>query len=186
MDRWHWFYILRQRGSTHVKACGSRQWIDFDTLAPRPSGQKGWGADAQLTEAWAYRTNLLAYWQPGEKEPWLLATNLPTPSQTGRAYARRMWIEEMFGDLKGHGVDLEATHLRHFLRLPRLTLAACLLYVWLIRFGVHAIKAGWRDGVDRHDRRDLSIFRIGWDKIAQKLAWHDKITVALFPCVSGG
>ena len=78
-------------------------------------------------------------------------------------------------------IDLEATHLRHFLRLSRLTLAACLLYVWLIRFGLHAIKTGWRDWVDRHDRRDLSIFRIGWDMIAKKLALHDKIRVVLFP-----
>ena len=103
LDRWHWFYILRQRGSTHVKACGNRQWVDFDTLVPQPSGQKVWWADARLTEVWAYGTNLLAYWQPGEKDPWLLATNLPTPTQTCHAYARRMWIEEMFGDLKGHG-----------------------------------------------------------------------------------
>jgi hypothetical protein len=38
-----------------------------------------------------------------------------------------MWIEEMFGDLKGHGFDLESTHLRYFLRLARLTLAVVLL-----------------------------------------------------------
>jgi hypothetical protein len=31
-----------------------------------------------------------------------------------------MWIEEMFGDLKGNGFDLESTMLRH---VSRLTLA---------------------------------------------------------------
>jgi hypothetical protein len=180
LTAWRWFYVLRQRGSTHVKAWGSRDWVDFETLVAYPSRQKVWWANARLTEVWGYRTHLFAYWQPGEKEPWLLATNLPSAQATCQAYARRMWIEEMFGDLKGHGVDLEATHLRHFLRLSRLTLAACLLYVWLIRFGVQTIKAGLRDWVDRHDRRDLSVFRIGWDMVAKKLALHVNFTVDLF------
>lgn len=39
-----------------------------------------------------------------------------------QAYPRRMWIEEMYGDLKSHGFDLERTMLRHFQRLSRLTL----------------------------------------------------------------
>jgi hypothetical protein len=127
----------------------------------------------------AHTGRVLAYWRPGEKGPWLLATNLPTAAATVQAYARRMWIEEMFGDLKGHGVDLETTHLQHFQRLLRLTLAACLLYVWLIRFGVQTIKAGPRDLVDRHDRRDLSVFRIGWERVAKKLILHADFAVNL-------
>ena len=38
----------------------------------------------------------------------------------------------MPGDMKRHGFGLEASHLRHFLRLSRLTLAVCLLYLWLV------------------------------------------------------
>jgi len=70
-------------------------------------------------------------------------------------------IEEMFGDFKKHGFDLESTMLRHFLRLSRLTLAVALLYVWLISVGSRTIRAGLRHLVDRTDRRDLSIFQIG-------------------------
>jgi hypothetical protein len=72
-----------------------------------------------------------------------------------------MWIEEMFGDLKKHGFDLESTLLRHFERLSRLTLAVALLYVWLISIGTRTVRDGLRDLVDRTDRRDLSIFQIG-------------------------
>jgi len=43
----------------------------------------------------------VAFWHIGEKEPWLLATNLDDPQAVLRCYRRRMWIEEMFGDLKG-------------------------------------------------------------------------------------
>jgi hypothetical protein len=76
-------------------------------------------------------------------------------------YRRRMWIEEMFGDMKKHGFDLERTMLRHFDRLSRLTLAVALLYVWLISCGTRIVRNGMRDLVDRNDRRDLSIFQIG-------------------------
>jgi hypothetical protein len=65
--------------------------------------QSCWFEAAGLTQQHAYTVNLLAYWAGGEKEPWLLATNLPSFRQTLRAYQRRMWIEEMFGDLKKHG-----------------------------------------------------------------------------------
>lgn len=92
---------------------------------------------------------MLAYWQPGEKEPWLLATNLPDLQIALRFYKRRMWIEEMFGDLKKHGFDLEASMLHSFLRLSRLTLAVAFLYVWLVSTGGRTIKQGVRHLIDR-------------------------------------
>ena len=81
-----------------------------------------WWPHARLTAKFDYRVNLLAYWQVGEKEPWLLSTNLTTAAETVRTYRRRMWTEELFGDLKGHGFDLASTHLDQFARLSRLTL----------------------------------------------------------------
>ena len=98
-----------------------------------------------------------------------------------RAYRRRMWIEEMFGDLKGHGFDLESTHLRHFARLSRLTLAVALLYVWLVSTGARAIKNGQRHWVDRKDRRDLSIFRIGLRLTERRLINDLPISIPVRP-----
>jgi len=72
-----------------------------------------------------------------------------------------MWADEMFGDFKKHGFDLERTMLRHFDRLSRLTLAVALLYVWLVSIGTRTIRNGQRSIVDRTERRDLSIFQIG-------------------------
>jgi hypothetical protein len=80
-----------------------------------------------------------------------------------------MWIEEMFGDLKAHGFDLESTMLRHFTRLSRLTLAVAFLYVWLLSNGGKFIHAGLRHLVDRKDRRDLSLFQIGLRLLDRKL-----------------
>jgi hypothetical protein len=80
-----------------------------------------------------------------------------------------MWIEEMYGDFKKHGFDLERTMLRHFLRLSRLTLTVALLYVWLISVGTRTTRSGLRDQVDQTDRRDLSIFQFGLRYIERRL-----------------
>ena len=67
----------------------------------------------------------------------------------------------MFGDLKENGFDLESTHLRSEFKLHRLTFAVILLFLELVASGSKIIKNGLRRLVDRSDRRDLSIFRIG-------------------------
>ena len=71
-------------------------------------------------------------------------------------------IEEMFGDFKKHGFDLEQTRLCHFQRLSRLTVAVALLYVWMVSVGTQTVHSGSRRLVDRKDRRDLCIFQIGF------------------------
>jgi Transposase DDE domain len=160
LKKWCWKYVLRQSGRYLLKRKGQRHLQRLDSLVSQPA-QQVWLEGCRLTAKHLYRVNLLAYWQPGEEAPWLLATNLCDPQATQKAYRLRMWIEETFGDLKGHGFDLEHTHLRNFLRLSVLTLAVILLYVWLLAFGSQVIKTGQRRLVDRHDRRDYSLFRIG-------------------------
>lgn len=177
---WRWKYVLRQKPNNLVRASHHTAWQKFGCLVPRP-GQSVWLAHGELTLKSAHATNLLAHWQVGEKDPWLLATNLPTPGETLRAYRRRMWTEELFGDLKGHGFDLASTHLQHFERLSRLTLLVALVYVWLLLAGARVIRRGERHWVDRHDRRDLSLFQIGWRLIERFLVNGDPLPLALKP-----
>ena len=82
-------------------------------------------------------------------------------------------IEEMYGDLKGHGFDLEATHLDDEERIARLVLGVCLTFVWLVALGSWVVKNGYRHFVDHKSRRDKSVFRIGWDRLARCLRLGD-------------
>jgi hypothetical protein len=183
LDRWKWHYVMRQKSNTWVKLQEELTWLRFGALAKRGDRPR-WTTAALLTQQHAYSTNLLAYWKAGEKEPWLLATNLPAARATLRAYKRRMWIEEMFGDFKEHGFDLESSHLRHFLRLSRLTLIVAFLYYWLVAFGSQVIKRGQRRLVDRPDRKDLSIFRIGLDMVERCLANAKPLVIRFVPYFS--
>lgn len=75
----------------------------------------------------------------------------------------------MFDDLKRHGFDLESTMLRTSEHLSRLTLIVAYLFDWLISTGTKIIRIGLRHLVDRKDRRDLSLFQIGWRFIDRQL-----------------
>ncbi len=180
LNEWRWDFVLRQKASHKVKLQGQELWQPLGDLIQH-TNQRLWCGEALLTQLHAYPVKLLAYWQTGEKEPWLLATSLPSLRLALAAYRLRMWIEEMFGDFKKHGFDLESTHLRHFLRLSRLTLAVAFLYVWLVAYGSRVIKAGQRRLVDRADRRDLSIFRIGYNMAERRLTRLLRVPVFLIP-----
>jgi len=199
LQAWKWGYVLRQKANHQVKLAERGGWQSFGAVIHKP-GQSIWLGRGLLTGKYAHPVNLLARWKAGEDEPWLLATNLPSRQAALKAYGRRMWIDEMFGDLKGNGLDpsglsplgrsLESTHLRHFARLSRLTLAVVLLYVWLVSMGARAIKNGQRHLVYRADRRDLSIFQIGLRLIERCLVNALSISIRLCPVygckVSGG
>jgi len=179
LDLWHWDYILRQKRRTHVCLFGKTEWRDFGSYATK-SGMSVWLGKGWLTQTKIYPVNLLVHWKAGEEEPWCLATNLPDRQITLSAYGRRMWIEEMFGDLKRHGFELECTMLRDAEKLSRLTLAVALLYVWTISTGKKVIRNGLRSLVDRKDRRDLSIFQIGLRFIERQLINYMKCPINLF------
>jgi hypothetical protein len=162
-----WVFVVRVPGHYKVR-CASGDWYKINQL-PLLSGQTraiGW---VRLTEAndvgWFW---LLLHWEQGEDEPWYLLSQAITETRHMlRTYARRMWIEEMFGDMKGHGFDLETTHLRAANRINRLVWGVCVAYVWLISVGSWLVKRGLRRLIDCKSRRDKSYFRLGWDWIAR-------------------
>jgi hypothetical protein len=180
LDQWDWKYVLRQKGSYLIRENEQSPWISLGSLLAK-AGQSLWLGRQQLTQLHVYAVNVLAHWKIGEKEPWLLATNLPSLRVALKAYERRMWIEEMFGDLKDNGFDLESTHLRSVFKLHRLTFAVVLLFLELITSGSKIIKNGMRRLVDRPDRRDLSLFRIGLYMRERHLANSNSFTLDFYP-----
>ena len=168
LEQWRWYYVLRQKGSTKIWIQADQDWISFSNVIEQV-GQSVWLGAGYLTESSIHPVSLLTHWKVGEKEAWLLATNLPDKRMALTFYKRRMWIEEMFGDLKGHGFDLETSMLHSFLRLSRLTLAVAFLYLWAVTTGTQAIHRGQRHIVDRNERRDLSIFQIGLRLIERRI-----------------
>ncbi len=82
LEAWGWCYVLRQKANNQIQVPG-QAWQDYGTVITKP-GQSMWLGPCLLTLKHVYPTNLLAHWQVGEKEPWLLATNLPERTLTLR------------------------------------------------------------------------------------------------------
>lgn len=177
---WGWQYVLRQSRNNRVWRKQDSGFLSLDDIELRGLGVQ-WFPHTLLTEEHALPTHLLGYWADGQDTPWWLATNLTTPEEVMALYPLRMGTEEMFGDLKGHGFDLEATHLRNTHKLNRLTLAVGLLYVRLVALGVELTKLGYAHEVDRADRRDLSFFRRGFDWLKRALKLNRPIFPGFFP-----
>ncbi len=180
LDSWGWQYVLRQSGHNLVWLKGEHGWRSLDSLTVR-DGSVGWYSHTVLTRDSAYPTHVVVLWKKTFKEPWLLATNIQCPTLALHLYSRRMWIEEMFGDMKDNGFDLEATHLRAAERLNRLTLAVCLLFVWFVALGIAITQLGLAALVDRADRRDLSFFRRGFDWLDRVLEINEVLPPGFFP-----
>lgn len=180
LDQWGWQYVLRQSGSVRFTPYRQFKALRFDHL-PVERGDRLWFGRADLTLTNAYVTNVVVCWLHGEPEPWFLATNLPSPHGAILFYRRRMWIEEMFGDMQGHGFDLEVTRLSTIPRLSRLTMIVCLLYLWLTATGTYVWNTGLSNEIDRTDRRDLSVFRLGWDWLERRLCFNDPLPALFVP-----
>jgi hypothetical protein len=180
LSRQHWHFIIRQPGNNQVCWAG-QDWIKLNTI-PLTEGQTrfiGWVRLAEKHNAgWFW---LILHWEKGEDEPWFLVADQPGGDNLIRLYRLRMWVEEMYGDLKGHGFDLEATHLDDVQRISHLVLAVCLAFVWLITLGAWVVKRGWRYLVDHRSRRDKSYFRIGWDWLARCLRLSKSIPIRFSP-----
>ena len=163
------------------------EWKRLDSFDLKP-GEMIWLGSVLLTQSSPYPTHMVLYWKRGEKAPWLLATNQLSGRPAVRLYNRRMWIEEMFGDMKGHGFNLELSRLQTPARLSRLTLAVCILYVWLVTLGEHVLSNGLNTEVDRCDRQDLSIFRLGWDWLKRRFVFDDPFPILFTPnfCLVSG
>lgn len=161
-----WHFVLRHPGKNQVRWPG-QPWVKLGDIPVQPGEtlRIGWVELTAKHSAGPYW--LTIHWAKGENEPWFLLADCTDARTSGalgaRLYSLRMWTEELYGDLKGHGFDLEVTHLDDADRIARLVLAVCINFVWFMALGAWAVKRGWRQLLDHKSRRDKSYFRLGLD-----------------------
>ena len=176
----NWHFVIRQQGKNKVSWSG-QSWIKINALPLRPGQTRviGWvRLTAKHKAGWYW---LLLHWEIGEEEPWYLVSDQPGQGSLLKIYRKRMWVEEMYGDMKGHGFDLESTHLKDTTRISRLVLGICIVFVWLITLGSWVVKRGFRHLLDHKSRRDKSYFRIGWDWIERCFALDLPVPIRFSP-----
>ena len=84
------------------------------------------------------RCTLLARWEPGYQDPWLIVTDLPPAVGEVGWYGLRAWIEQGFKQTKRGGWQWQQTRMTDPARAARLWLVIAVATVWLVSVGGEA------------------------------------------------
>ena len=172
---WHPFVRINTGGS--FRPAEATCWRPLMTFVPRP-GTRWRGTGLALTRNQVPCT-LLARWEDGYKDPWLILTDLPPEASDAGWYGLRAWIEQGLKITKRAGWPWHRTRMSHPERAARLWLAVAVATLWLLSVGgaadetipastlldVTALCPG-RPRTRRATRlRLVSVFRQGWVRL---------------------
>jgi hypothetical protein len=133
---WHPFLRINTGGTFRPK--GQVRGVSLKTLVPEPgttwqgTGIAFKGHHRQL------HCPLLARWEAGDKDPWLILTDLPPEASTACWYGLRAWIEQGFKITKRAGWQGHRTPMTTPERAARLWLAVAVATLWWLSVGGEA------------------------------------------------
>ena len=133
---WHPFLRINTGGTFRPK--GHVRSVSLKTLVPEPGTTwQGTGIAFQGRHRQLHCT-LLACWEAGYKDPWLILTDLPPEASAACWYGLRAWIEQGFKITKRAGWQWQRTHMTKPERAARLWLAVAVATLWLLSVGGEA------------------------------------------------
>ena len=171
---WHPFLRINTGGT--FRPAGTPCFRPLKSFVPEPGTRwRGRGTAFQKAGRQVECT-LLALWEDGYKDPWLILTDLPPEASDAAWYGLRAWIAQGFKITKRAGWQWHRTRMRDPDRAARLWLAVAVATLWLRSVGgaedetipastlldVTALCPG-RPRTRRATRlRLVSVFRQGW------------------------
>jgi hypothetical protein len=161
-EKTNWQFVLRTSPQIYVQDGTNSQPIDAYPL------QKGCVfqlSDIGFTQKARVFVNLIGWWGSRHEKPIYLISNIANAYQACKYYRRRFQIETFFSDQKSRGFHVHKSHLAAPARLSRMLIAACLAYLWIISQGISILASKQASLIDRSDRVDKSLFRLGLDWI---------------------
>jgi Transposase DDE domain len=154
-----WHYVLRLLRQTKVRLPDGSERA-AGALAPRPG--RRWLGEAEVFKKAGWRgAHVVATWERGQKEAWLLLVDQRASLRHCRTYGKRTWVEESHRDDKGAAFHWEKSQVNDPAHALRLLLLIALAMVLAASQGSAARKAGRRRQVDPHRRRRLSVVQLG-------------------------
>ena len=170
----NWGFVFRFQSNYQIQLEPEGDWASAKEIyeaAGLKAGQvKPW-ENVHFTEAHKIpNLTMTVHWEEGADEPLCLISNLPASSQPQLIYDKRYWVETLFGNCKSRGFQLARTQMTTPAHIDRLILAIAIATGMALGLGTHLIVINQADQVDRADRRDLSLFQIGWRWLYRLLA----------------
>lgn len=169
-----WNFVFRFQSNYLIQTDQNTSWSSAQSLYEtrhRQAGQVYYWQNVLFTEL-HQRSDLTMsiQWGADEPEPLCLISNLVASDQPHRFYEMRYWIETLFSNCKSRGFDLGRCPMTTPAHIDRLLLAVAIATCVTLGLGTHLIVIGQTDQVDRPERRDLSLFQLGWRWLYRLLA----------------
>ena len=189
---WHPFLRINHLRMYHLK--GEEKWVCLDKVVPKTG--MSWSGVVTCFKGNPLNCTLLARWDKGYKDPWLIVTDLEPEEGNVRWYGFRSWIESSYRDVKSDGWQWHKTRLRDPQRAERLWLAMAVATLWTVTMGSdeqsHLQKRlkdkGIADNEDKqkselkNSNRNISCFLLGLINIIADLLCGKGISLnGLFP-----
>ena len=189
-----WHPVLRINTGGTFRPAKSVHYQPLRELVPEPGTQ--WVGTGTAFQGPRRRLNctLLARWEEGYRDPWVLLTDLAPSAGEACWYGLRAWIEQGFKITKRGGWQWQRTRMSDPQRAARLWLAVAVATLWLLSVGGMAEETiptstlpplANGDGPPSRPRRAtqlrlVSIFRQGWITILVALLNQHSIPVGRF------
>ena len=150
-----WHPVMRIRPDATFAPAGERRQRARDLL---PGPGRCWVGDGVAFKHRAKRlaSTLVVVWGAGQREPWLLLTDLAPTAVDGSWYGLRVWIELGFRALKSFGWHWERTRRTDPGRIARHWLVLAIATLLSLAVGTRleeAAERGWPPGRLRRPRR---------------------------------
>lgn len=188
---WHPFLRINSGGT--FRRQGHHQFEPLRSLVPEAGCQWQAKGTAFKTPKAQLVCTLLARLEAGYKEPWLVVTDLEPGCADAAWYGLRSWIEQGFKDSKRGGFHWQRTRMKEPERAARLWLVLAVATLWLMSVGSEA-EAESRGSLFAEEmaevaqkakkpvtkRRQVSLFRRGWQMILAALINQGRVMVGRF------
>jgi hypothetical protein len=133
---WHPFLRLTLGGN--VRPDGLATFRPLATLVPQPGSAWCGRVTCFSSPGSQVGCTLLARWDVGYAEPWLIMTDLASEGAEAAWYGMRSWIEGGFKDIKRGGWQWHQTKMTDPARAERLWLAIAVATLWVVSVGGEA------------------------------------------------
>ena len=189
---WHPFLRINTGGT--FRPTGTHCFRPLTTLVPQPGTRWQGRGTAFARKPRRLECTLLACWEEGYKDPWLILTDLAPEASDAGWYGMRAWIEQGFKLTKRAGWQWHRTRMTDPARAARLWLAVAVATLWLVSIGgaadatipestlpeVPALVPAYRQARRATRWRLVSIFRRGWLMLVAALLRHEPLPEGRF------
>lgn len=132
----HWHPFMRINHQGYYQVTSSSLFAPLKDVVTQVG--QSWSGTITCFKSNPLECSLLARWDEGYSDPWLIVTDL-TPDQADILwYGFRSWIECLFKDIKRGGFNWHLTRMRDPQRVERLWLAMAVATIWLVSVGGQA------------------------------------------------